>query len=375
MPPVTASGGLGLDKSLVLAQETEGSVRYQMLETVRAYAGERLAEAGEEQALRGRHTAWFLALSEEAEPKLTGAEPGTWLNVLETEHDNLRAALEESQSRPQGSEASLRLCGALWRFWETRGYLAEGREWCEAALGREQATDGTAASAKVWNGAGALAWLQGDYAAARAYYEQSLAIRREIGDRQGIALSLNGLGNVAMYQRDYAAARAYFEQSLGIQREIRDRRGMAASRLNLGNVAYDQGNYAAARAYYEQSLEIRREIGDRQGVAYSLEAFAALASSSGSTGALPAEKATAPENALFDLQRAPRLWGAAQALREQIGAPLPQKNQEEQTERIAKVRVKLSETEWTAAWEEGMQMTTEQAVAYALEETKEKQRA
>jgi len=476
-----------VDKSLVLAVETDGSIRYRMLETVRAYAAEKLQEAGEEQAVRGRHTDWYMVLSEEADPKLAGPEQGEWLNVLDTEHDNLRSVLQESLSRPQDNERSLRLCGALQRFWWTRGYLAEGREWCEAALARNQAIDGTAARAKVLNGVGALAWYQGDYAAARPYHEQSLEIRREIGDRQGIADSLGNLGNVAWDQGDYAAARAFYEQSLEIMREIGsrhgiahslmnlgnvareqsdyaaarafyeqsleimreigsrqgianslmnlgrvardqgdyiaarsfyeqsleimrdigdqqgiayslmnlgvvaydqgddmaarafyeqslesmreigDRQGIAHSLMNLGGVAYDQGDYAAARAYYDQSLEIYRDIGSRQGVTYSLEAFASLASSSSSTDPLSAEAATAPENAGFDLQRAPRLWGAAQALREQIGAPLPQKEQEEQTERIAKARVKLSETEWTTAWEQGRQMSLEQCIDYALE--------
>ncbi|MEP6755135.1 MAG: tetratricopeptide repeat protein, partial [Chthonomonadales bacterium] len=241
-----------VDKNLVLALEKDGSVRYRMLETVREYAAEKLLEAGQEQTLRIRHGDWFLELSEEAEPKLTGAEQGIWLNVLETEYSNLRAVLKWSMDTPQGSEVNLRLCGALWRFWWIRGYLTEGRDWSEASLALEYATGRTAARARVCYGVGVLATIQGNNGTARDYLEQSLEIRREIGDRQGIAASLNSLGNVARDQGDYAAARTYFEQSLEIRREIGDRHGVAISLHNLGSVTWKQGDYAAATACHEQ---------------------------------------------------------------------------------------------------------------------------
>ncbi len=395
-----------VDKSLVLALEKDDSVRYRMLETVREYAAVKLKEAGEEQALRGKHRDWFLALSEEAEPQLTGSEQGEWLNVLETEHDNLRAALQESLSPPQGSEGSLRFCGALWRFWLTRGYLAEGREWCEDALGREAAIERTAEKAKALNGAGVLATNQGDYSAARAYYEQSLEVRREVGDRLGIAASLNNLGIMAREQGDYAAARTHLEQSLEIQREIGARQDISRSLGNLGNVASDLGDYAAARAYfeqslkifreigdrqsisnslwglgnvalnhadfaasrayYEQSLEIKREIGNRQGIAESLEVLASLTFDSNNDVAAPLGTATAAINTESRVQRAARIWGAAQALREEIGAPQSPGEQAEQEGRIATARETLGEDAFAAAWTEGRAMTTEQAVEYAL---------
>ncbi|MEP6756661.1 MAG: tetratricopeptide repeat protein [Chthonomonadales bacterium] len=218
---------------------------------------------------------------------------------------------------------------------------------------------------------GGVAIYQGDYSAARAYIEQSLEIYREIENKHGITIALSNLGNVAIDQGDYAAAMAYHEQTLKISEEIGNRPGIASSQMGLGNVAKFQGDYGAARAFYEQSVEIRKEIGDRQGMVESMEAFAMLAASSCHISALPTETTTAPENVGAYLQRAPRLWGAAQALREQIGAPLSPGEQKEQDAKVAEARQQLDGEEWTAAWEAGRQMSLEEAVAYALQGNEE----
>jgi predicted ATPase/DNA-binding SARP family transcriptional activator/Tfp pilus assembly protein PilF len=296
-----------VDKSLALVEERGDSVRYRLLETVRQYAAEKLRASGEEEALRDRYYEWCLGLVEEAEPNLTGSEQGRWLDRLEQDNDNLKAALawrlanpEKSQERDAcisaGAERTaephlltpdtrppsvLRFCSALQQFWMIRGYLAEGRARCEAALALESAQERTTGRARVLNGAGALSCYQGDDASARAYYEQSLAIFREIGDRRGIANALIGLGGVAHNRSDYASARAYYEQSLAIFREMGDRYGIAWSLNNLGNVAHNQGDYAAARAHHEQSLEIRREMGDLRSIAYSLNNLGCLARDQG----------------------------------------------------------------------------------------------
>ena len=160
--------------------------------------------AGEEERVRERHRDYFLALAEEAEPKLMGAEQAAWLQRLEEEHENLRAGLDWSLVEA-GSEGGLRLCGALQRFWWTRGHLSEGREWCARVLGKAGAEERTSERAKALNVAGVLARRQGDYPAARALHEESLAIRRQLGDRRGMAASLNNLGNVAVKQGDLAS--------------------------------------------------------------------------------------------------------------------------------------------------------------------------
>ncbi len=480
-----------VDKSLVVVEEREGETWYRLLETVREYSRERLEASGEEASVRDRHQAWLLRLAEEAEPQLLGPEQGKWLDRLETEHDNLRSAIEwslKAKAGSEGEEAGLRLCGALWRFWNTRGYPTEGREWCRAALARETGVSERAAvRAKALNGAGNmayaqgdyvaaqtlykealtarreisdrqgiagtllslgnLAYSQGDYVAAQALYEEALAMYREIGDRQGIANTLGNLGTVAYSQSDYVAAQALYEESLATKREIGDRQGIANTLGNLGNVAYAQGDYVAAQALHEESLVIEREIGNRWGIAITLNNLGNVASNrgnrvaartlyeeslaikreigdrrgiaaalgnlgieaslqgdyvaartlyeeslaikweigdrSGITEALEGFAALAaaeaprkssladPTSALDDesaryAARAARLWGAAQALREAIGAPLPPNDQEEYEGDVAAARAILGEAEFAAVWEEGRALTLEQAIEYAL---------
>ena len=166
------------DKSLVVAEQRDGHSRYRLLETVRQYARERLVESGGGEAVRERHRDYFLALAEEAEPKLMGAEQAEWLQRLEEEHENLRAGLDWSLAEA-GSGGGLRLCGALQRFWITRGHLSEGREWCARVLGKAGGEERTPERAKALNAAGALAYYQGDYPAARAL------LRGEPGDPAG----------------------------------------------------------------------------------------------------------------------------------------------------------------------------------------------
>ena len=418
-----------VDKSLVVYEERGESARYRLLETVKEYAGERLVETGEAEGIRARHRDWFLGFAEAAEPHLMGTDQGEWLRWLEAEHENLRAGLEWSLSGPESGEG-LRLCGALARYWRMRGYLTEGREWCARALRAVAGEEPSQERAKVRSEAGILAWMQGDYGAARsyheagwadyreignrngvafalqnlgntaekrgdyssalAYHEESLAIRREMGDRGGIAASLNNLGIVAFYQGDFASSRAYQEEGLAIHRENGDRNGIAISLNNLGNtayflgdyasarahyeasltlkremgdrgnipsslnnlgtVAYCQGDYTSARTYYQESLVIAREIGDRLGIAGTLEAFAGLA--------VKGDKR----------EQAAALWGAAEALRGEIGSPLSPDEREEQARAVAAVRQDLAEAAFTAAWARGRAMTLEQAISFALAE-------
>ena len=172
------------DKSLVLAEEGDGQMRYRLLETVRQYAREKLIESGNGEALRERHRDYFLALAKQAQPKMMGIEHATWLRRLEDEHENLRAALDWSQMEER-SDAGLQLCAALHRFWWARGYLSEGREWCIRALGKAGAEAQTQERADALNVAGVLAYHQGDYPAARASDEESLADSAAIGRSEG----------------------------------------------------------------------------------------------------------------------------------------------------------------------------------------------
>jgi predicted ATPase len=262
-----------ISKSLLQQIEVpHGEPRFGMLGTIREYAQEKLDASGEADTLRQRHTDYYLALAEAAKPHLRGPQQARWLERLELEHDNLRAALRWCVEQGE-VERGLRLGGALSRFWEVRGHLSEGRARLTDVLGLGAGMGPgprTAARATALNGAGSLAWRQGDYGAARSQLEESLMIRRKLGDRQGIASTLNNLGNVATHQGDYAVARSQHEESVAISREVGDRRGIASSLINLGRVAHHQGDYTAARSLQEESLAIFREVGDRRGIAMSL---------------------------------------------------------------------------------------------------------
>ena len=252
-------------KSLVKQSEAHGEPRFTMLETIREYARDRLIAAGGEERMQERHWECFLALAEKAEPNLMGAEQATWLQRLEEEHENLRAALNWSVVEA-GSGNGLRLCAAMHGFWDVRGHISEGREWCARVLAKTRPEDRTSERAKVLDVAGALARRQGDYPAARALGEESLAISRELGERRGVATSLRNLGTVADRQGDIASARMLFEESMAVSRELEDRAGIASALNGLGNLALEKDDYRAAGALYQESLAISGELGDRTGI-------------------------------------------------------------------------------------------------------------
>ncbi|HZP83849.1 MAG TPA: tetratricopeptide repeat protein, partial [Chthonomonadaceae bacterium] len=270
-----------VDKSLVTYAEESGQARYRLLETVRQYARDRLYESGSGAIYRDRHADWFLRLTEQAETQLQSKEQAQWLERLEREHDNVRAALEWSLSDPNRAETGLRLAGAIWRFWEMRGYLTEGRSHLAAALARTTAQEPTLMRAKALTGAGNLAWRQGDYTAARALHEESLAVQQALGNDRGVAAALSNLGLVAYEQGAYTDARHLFTQSLATLTALEDRRGMAAVLGNLGMVADRHGDYDEARRLYGESLAIKRALGDSHGVAGSLENLGLLADQQG----------------------------------------------------------------------------------------------
>jgi predicted ATPase/DNA-binding SARP family transcriptional activator len=290
------------DASLVIAEEEGEAVRFRMLETVREYSEGRLAERGEAEAARTRHRDWCLELAERAEEELDGPASALWLDRLDAERENLRAALAwclrsvdsgqwlvdsptESGAQPERSPSApttnhqplstaLRLAGALGRFWEVRGYTREGRFYLAEVLGRnagELSYQGERARprAKALMWAGVLAHGQTEYRSARAQYEESLALHQQSGDRAGIAAVLYRLGNLSAEQGNSAEAGRFHEESLAIRRELGDQTGIALSLNSLGNIALDQGDYESARSRYEESLFISRQRGDQRGWCWS----------------------------------------------------------------------------------------------------------
>ena len=255
------------DKSLIEGSTRAGSGRIRMLETIREYAWERLEENGELDSIQKNHAAYFLMLVETAEPMLSGPDQAVWLERLTAEHDNIRAAIDYLlQAEP---EAALRLCGATTVFWFRRGHLTEGRAYLLSAL-----KSGVSAPASVrgkgLNGAGVLAYAQGDYDEAKSLYSAGMAAHEEAGDRKAMARTLNNLGLIASNQSNYEAALMLYNDSLEIWKELGDRTSIALSLNNMMGVALAQGNYESARALAQESLDLRRVMGDVAGVASSL---------------------------------------------------------------------------------------------------------
>jgi len=247
-------------KSLVLAERQDGSTRYQMLETIRQYARNRLQAAGEEGELRSRHRDWSLALAEEAEQELLRGRQVSW-ERLESEHDNMRAALEWSLEDRAGLEAALRLAGALGEFWDLRCYFEEGRRWLEAALARE---DGArpAARAKALNALGLVVAHQGDYRRARTFFEEALKLARRAGDLQVVSTTLGNLGWMDWSEGRAADARAHLEEGVDLAREVGDKWLIARAIYLLTHVEATE-NPDAALVLARESLAIARALGEK----------------------------------------------------------------------------------------------------------------
>ena len=311
---IAAAGILDLlahlvDKSLVIVDvPSSGAARYRLLGLVQQYALEQLREANEAEAIQRQHAQFFLTLAEAAEPQLHGAAQVAWLKRLDTEHDNLRAALLWCLECG-AAELALRLSGVLVPFWTVHSYLSEGRKWLETVLAQSSGVP-TSAYAKALNGVGVLAGFQEDYAAARTRFQESLVISQASADQRNGAYACFGLGHAAYFQGDYAQATILLQESMALFQDLQDTWGVAASLYNLGRVAHrqgnderasalleeslsisqavgdlwlvanvyyslgrvalDQGNYPGARMHFEHSLRLRRELGDRQGIAYAL---------------------------------------------------------------------------------------------------------
>jgi predicted ATPase/DNA-binding SARP family transcriptional activator len=267
-----------VDKSLLRRVDVG---RYRLHELLRQFAFERLAEAGEITTLGDRHLGHYLALAEQAASELLGPQQREWLERLDRDLDNLRAALAWARDQGDG-ERGLRLASALGRFWEVRSHASEGRTWLEAALAA-----GTAAPARpraaALDEAGWLAYRQGDYGRAMTLHEEALTLWRELDDRADIAASLNHLGAAAYGQGDAVRAVALFEEALALRRELGDRHGIAGSLNNLGVMAFYQGDFERAVTLLEEVLPLYRELGDRHEFATSLTNLGAVAYWQGDT--------------------------------------------------------------------------------------------
>ncbi len=272
------------DKSLLQIREgDDGTLRFNLLDTVQEYALEQLAAAEEEIAVQRRHLGHFLSLAEEAEPQLRGTDQAAWLRRLDNDRDNLRAALRVARGTGD-LERGLRLASALWHFWYTRGHLQEGRRWFEGLLALE-AIVGTPASqslrASTGVRAGILAAEAGDHPRASALASEALALYRETDHKAGMATALNLLGTVAKYQGDLRRAAGYFQEALTLNREVGSTDNVARLLNNLGAIAVDLGEHDRAVALLEESVAIKRDLADERGIAIALNNLAEVFRDSG----------------------------------------------------------------------------------------------
>jgi non-specific serine/threonine protein kinase len=383
-----------VDKSLLIMEEQEGTLRCRMLETIREYARGKFLDSGEALNVRNRHLVAFMQFVEGIEPGLHGPSQAFWLKRLDVEHDNLRAALEWSLTGGQ-LEAGMRLAGALWLFWDIYGYQTEGRAWLERLLskylqGDEEPAPSLSAQAKTLYVAGHLRQRQGDFERAREHYTASLALYHQLQDQIQIAIVLRGLGEIAQDEGDLASARRYFEQSLNLFRSLNAIEGTSIALGHLATLGLLLRDYEQAAAFSTEALAIGQNRGDHRTTAIALTTLGFALCGMGEldeavtqfTDALAlqttlADKRIAQYNlmgmALVSFTRgqaryAARLFGAADALRETISTPLPPSQQPLYDSLLRSLRAELDEETFQSQWEEGRKLTLQQAIKFALKD-------
>jgi predicted ATPase/class 3 adenylate cyclase len=412
-----------VEKSL-LRQTGEDEPRFTMLETIREYAEERLAERPDADGLRLAHAEHFAALARDAEPAFTSADQAVWIDRLEAEQDNCRGAIDWSLAGGS-DELALALCTSLSWFWYVRGRLSEGRRLLDEALSRDVAQR-EPVRAGAWIGAGSLALGQGDLGPAAVLLQDGLGLARELDDRPRMALALNTLGVLAYIQGEYERARALNEESLAIYRALNHQFGIVSTLnelamlatgageseravelyeealalarrhrlarltalvlLNLGLLHCERGELSTAKTLFEESVAGLRQIGDTLMLARVLEEIAVVAQVMGEEERVPtalAESLTLVREANDRLalaewleirariaslrgeaEAAAQFHGAAACLREEIGAPQAPDEVALCERDLAAARADLGDR-WQVVWQQGKRMSVEQALAAA----------
>jgi predicted ATPase len=311
-----------VDKSLVQqVEQPDGESRFVMLETIREYALDRLKGSGEEPHTKRAHAAYCLVLAEEDSALQEEAKRAESLQRFELEYNNLRAALEWL-TETGNAEWGLRLGIALFRFWETREYLAEGRDKLSRILKLPGAATQSKTRMRGTFAVGVLACEQRDYAVAEPYIGESIELARQLGDQTGLAVAQNALAVVRRDQQDLTGANKLFESCLAIWRELSEQKGIARTLSNLASVAKLEGDYERSRALYAESLAAFRAVGDREGVAWSLNYQGDVAREQGDT----AGARSFYERALAIFYELEDRWGIAGTLADLGGLARQQKD-------------------------------------------------
>jgi predicted ATPase/class 3 adenylate cyclase/Tfp pilus assembly protein PilF len=421
-----------LDKSLLRQEEGPGGEpRFVMLETVHEFAREKLGQREEAEEIKRAHAEYFLTLAEEAYTELKGPDQLEWIERLEVEHDNIRAALSWA-SQPKEVEVALRLGGALWEFWSMRGYHSEGRRWLEDALamdGRvspevramalagvgelasaqgeldraqeackeglellahETKEEASEAKLKLLVSLGSVALVREEYGQAKQLFEEGLALSRGMSDTWWLATFLLRLAIVPHYLGDSERATELTEQSMDLFREQGDKNSLAWCLNNLAMMVYSHGDLRRAAQLTEEAIALFRELGARADVALGLDNLgwiALLQDDLGRAGDIYKESLTLSWDAGMNhivqgdleglaclagaqgkAERAVRLWAAAQVLHEAKDIPRDPDFLAEADARISAVRTGMGEEAWEEAWRKGRAMTLDDSVSYALEE-------
>jgi non-specific serine/threonine protein kinase len=374
------------DQSLLSQSELpNGEPRFRMLTVVREFALEALESSGEANEIKRRHARFYASLAEDGEPELLGANAAQWLATIEEEHDNLRLAIEWSLENDP--VIALRIAGALRNFWFVRGYLSEGVKWIKQALDKKgtdaetklrakalysignlnrfqgeldsakpyleeglrlarEAGDDNITSLSIW-GLGMLRIERGDLNEAKILIEESLAIAREMNNRQHISLRLTGLGEIARTQKDYKAAREFYEEALILAREESSKYYIAIHTSNLAYTTCLLGDYQSAISYTLECLEATEDLGDKRNMGITLSIFGALAVAAG------------------EMEKAARLWGAAQGIFDAIGFKLVKVDQEFNDRYICDARAAIGDEAFETAFEKGRSMPLKEALTLA----------
>jgi len=367
-------------------RDADGEARFVMLETMLEYSRELLDNAPDAVIVRRRHAQHYVALAEAARPRLAGGEQVRWMSCLNAEQDNLRMALAWSAGASGDREIALRLAGALWHFWEMSGALSEGRRWLDSVLSLP-AEDAVRLRLDACSGAGTLAWAQGDYDRASRLHEEALSLARQIGDKAAEAFSLNALGAQFFERRQYDNAASMYEQARALAIDIGERRTAGMAQHNIAEIALYRDEYARAGQLYEAALGIFRELGDQWAITAPLRGVAVTMLRLGypeHAGDALRESlllaAQVGENNLIgecleglaavawcsrEPVRATRLLGAANALRERIGAPLQRSQRPDYDKLLIALRTQLAEDAFERSWGDGRELTLRDAIAEA----------
>jgi predicted ATPase/transcriptional regulator with XRE-family HTH domain len=385
--PVATLQSLVEKSLLTYLPRPEGEPRYAMLETLREYAQARLQEQGRVAAAQQAHALYYAALARAAQPFLSQGEAQVaWLDRLEREYLQLRAALAWGVETAVDASFVLELVENLHHFWYVRGHLSEGRHWLETAISLADAPNPLVALAL--NRAGQFARLQGDLSATEGFHEKALAMQQAMNDEAGTCRSLENLAILAGSQGDYGRSRELLEQTLTLRRKLAQRDEVISTLNNLAIVQRRLGNLDAAKALYQECAQVCRANGNLRHLSFALHGLGEVAVEQDEAAAglnffgesirLRQQLGDRPELALSlralgmarlalgEEESAVRLFAAGHCLQQTLGISLPPRYRAETEEMLARLKVQVGGVVFDRAWSEGLALSLDEAISLAV---------